>query len=94
MLAEADAKEGVLPFDVEVHQTLDVDENRMPAPVDQHVIRSEFPVDESVLRAWLHSGGQLACGVLQTVAGGRQSSVTRCSFGKVVKCAIEDDLFA
>lgn len=57
-LAEAELEEDVLPFDVEVHQALDVDQDGVPVGVCQDVVGSEFSVDQSVFRARTHPIGQ------------------------------------
>ena len=57
---EAEPQEDVLPFDVEEHQPLDVDEHRLGQPVHEHVLGPKLAVDEPVLRARRHLGRKLA----------------------------------
>ena len=45
MIFEAQFQEHVLPFDIEEHQPLDIDQHRTAGLVDQHVVGSQLTVD-------------------------------------------------
>jgi hypothetical protein len=88
VIAEADPQERVLPFDIEEHEALDVDEDRPPEPAHQHVVGSELSVDEPVHRARAHGGGQSPDDVLHAAAYGPESAAT--SPAEVTTAAITD----
>ena len=67
--AEAQTEEDVFPFNIEVHQPFDVDDDRVALPVHEHVIGPEFPVDQAVVRTRGNAAGVAAQRVLQGGTG-------------------------
>ncbi|MFI7129170.1 hypothetical protein ACIBQ1_25930 [Nonomuraea sp. NPDC050153] len=59
MLVEPDPQKDVLPFGVEEHRALDVDQHRLIVVVHQHVIGPELPVDQPMVRPRLDACGHL-----------------------------------
>ena len=92
MLAEAQPQESVLPFDVEEHDALDIDDDRMPSLVDEHVVGPELAVDESVPRAGRHGGGEFPGDRLEPPAGRRHALDPGGGLAQVGQGTIEHDL--
>src|ERR1022692_181293 len=94
MVPEAQLQERMFPFDIEEHESLDIDQDRVPLIVDEHMIGSEFAVDEPVLGPRAHGGGKFAGAVLQLALRGCYSRDARGRLGKITQSAVQDDLFA
>jgi hypothetical protein len=78
---KSEPQDHVFPFDVEVHQILDVDQNWVAVPVDQDMVQAQLSVDDCVLGTRPHRCGELSQPFLQPVAGAGDSLVTPSGFG-------------
>jgi len=66
----------------------------MPPLVDEHVVRSEFAVDEAVVRPRRDGGGEGAEGFVQPRAGVRQPRHALRGAGELAQRPVEHDLLA
>ena len=51
VIVQPDLHVHVLPLDVEVHEVLNIDDDRIAVRVDQDVVQAQFPVNDGVLGA-------------------------------------------